>query len=248
MKRTRATWIIAWAIVGAMTAESAWAVTLYREDFPSPAGDGTLASVGWDGTNIGVSGHSAGLFGDATNGFHWWFSNTAIAAATTTTEMSFTTELSAINSTTPALTVAWEQRLERQFDDAFADASGTGTPVDVRIALRVGGQWYASANATSSGNTVSTTWTPQSFAFNPAAANWLLLGGVDATPGVTLGANPGSNLSGTITGAGFVSSFKQRQTINYNFLDISGVPEPTSLGLMACAALGFAAIRRKRSV
>jgi hypothetical protein len=230
-----------------MAAESARAVSLYREDFPSPAGDGTLASVGWDGTNIGVSGHSAGLFGDATDGFHWWFSNTAIAAATTTTEMSFTTEMAPIDSTTPALTVAWEQRLERQFDDAFGDASGTGTPVDVRVALRVGGQWYASANAISSGNTVSATWTPQSLAFNPAAANWLVLSDVDATPGVTLGAAAGSNLSGTITGAGFVSSFKQRQTINFNFMEISGVPEPASLGLAACAAIGLAAIRRKRA-
>jgi hypothetical protein len=231
------------------TAGSALAVTLYREDFTdAEANDGTLADVGWNGTDsIGSAGSSSGIF----NTFHWWYNNSTIASGLTPSGLSYTTENPAIASSTPGLTIAWAQRLENQFDDAFAEATGTGTGVDVRPAVQIGGQWYAAAAAASTGNADNTTtggtFADQSLAFNAGAANWVLVEGVDGVDGVTLGAAPGADLAGNITGVGLVSTFHQYQTVNFDFVEVSGVPEPASLGLLACGAASAAAFRRRRA-
>jgi hypothetical protein len=237
------------ALTAVTCVQNASAVTLYREDFTdAEMNDGSLADVGWNGTDsIAAGGSSSGIF----NTFHWWYNNTTIASGLTPTGLSYTTENPAIASSTAGLTIAWAQRLENQFDDSFAEATGTGTGVDVRPAVQIGGQWYAAAASVSTGNADNTTtggtFANQSLAFNAAAANWVTVGGVDGTGGVTLGAAPGSDLSGNITGLGLVSTFHQYQTVNFDFLEVTGVPEPASLGLVVWGAASAAAFRRRRA-
>jgi hypothetical protein len=102
-----------------------------------------------------------------------------------------------------------------------------------------------SAASFNSGNVESADWTLRSLAFDPLDGNWRVLNGVDGLPGVSLGPGAGFDLTGSITGAGFVSTFNRYQTINYNFLEIAGIPEPTTFGLLACGALGLLVCRRK---
>ncbi len=235
------------AAVCVLTAASARAATLYREDFTdAEANDGTLAEAGWNGTDaIGSGGSSAGVY----NTFHWWYNNSTIASGLTPSGLSYTTENSPISTATPSLTISWAQRLESQFDDSFGEGTGTGTGVDVRPAVQIGGQWYAAATSVSTGNADNTTtggtFATQSLAFNGAAANWVTLGDVDGANGVTLGAAPGSALSGNITGVGLVSTFHQYQTVNFDYVEVTGVPEPASMALAAGAALVLAASRRR---
>lgn len=242
---TRKTGIWAWALAAVAawaSGQTASAVTLYREDFTdAEMNDGTLADIGWVGTDIGAGGNSAGIY----DTFHWWYNNVSLASMTANTGLSYTTENPPISTATPLLTLSWAQRLERQFDDGFGDASGTGTGPDVRPAVLIGGQWYASAAAVSTGNVTSAAYTAHSLAFNAAAANWVLVGGVDGSGGVTLGAAPGANLSGDIAGVGLVSTFHQYQTVNFDYFEVSGVPEPASLGLAALGVLAAAAVRRR---
>jgi len=75
----------------------------------------------------------------------------------------------------------------------------------------------------------------------------VLVGDVDGTGGVTLGAAPGSALSGNITGVGLVSTFHQYQSANFDFVEITAVPEPMSAGLLGCGLIGLAAYRRRRA-
>ena len=236
------------AVAMLVGAHGAQAVTLYREDFTDlEANDGALVDVGWNGTDSTASaGSSSGIF----NTFHWWYNNSTIASGLTPSGLTYTTENAAIPASTPLLTILWAQRLESQFDDAFAEATGTGTGVDVRPAVLIGGQWYASAVPTNTGNADNTTtggtFASQSLTFNTAAANWVLVSGVDAAGGVTLGAAPGSALSGNITGVGLVSTFHQYQTVNFDFVEVATVPEPASLSLTAAALIGAATLRRRR--
>jgi hypothetical protein len=234
-----------WAVALLAAAQAASAATLYREDFTDAEGnDGTLADVGWNGADsIASAGSSSGIFAT----FHWWYNNSSLASGQNPSGLSYTTENAPISLATPALSFSWAQRLERQFTDSFADASGTGNGPDVRPAIRVGGQWYAAAAAVSTGNVTSMTFAAQSTPISTAAANWLLVNDVDGTGGVTLGAAPGSALSGNITGVGLVSTFHQYQTVNFDYVEISGVPEPASWGLIAAAAIGAAAGRRRRA-
>lgn len=235
------------AAICVLTAESARAATLYREDFTDPeANDGTLADVGWNGSEaIGSGGSSVGIF----NTFHWWYNNSTIASGLTPSGLSYTTENPPISTSTPLLAFFWAHRLENQFDDSFGEGTGTGTGVDVRPAIQIAGQWYAAATSVSTGNADNTTtggtFTTQSIPFNGAAANWVTLGDVDGANGVTLGAAPGANLSGNITGVGLVSTFHQYQTVNFDYFEVVGVPEPASLALAAGAALVLAASQRR---
>jgi hypothetical protein len=165
--------------------------------------------VGWNGADgIGSGGSTNGIF----NTVHWAYNNSTIASGLTPTGLTYTTENSPIAWATPSLTFTWAQRLENQFDDLFGEATGTGIGVDVRPAVQVGGQWYASATSVSTGNLDNTTtggaFAPQSIVLDPAAASWVAVSDVDGAGGITLGAGPGGDLNflGDITGVGLVST------------------------------------------
>ena len=62
--------------------------------------------------------------------------------------------------------------------------------------------------------------------FDPKAENWLELKLEDME--AKLGAAPSTDLTGDLTGIGFVATFAQRQTVNFNFVEIIGVPDSAS--------------------
>lgn len=241
MTRSGALFLAA-AMAATLTAGSARAVSLYLEDFTDPQGDGgALSDVGWNGSDsIAAAGGSSGIF----NTFHWWYNASSMASALTPSGMTYTTENPAISTATAGLTFSWAHRLENQFDDAFGEGSGSGVGVDVRPAILIGGQWYASATPVSTGN-VEGPFVTNSLVFNSAASNWVLVNDVDGTSGVTLGAAPGGSLSGNISGVGLLSTFHQYQTANFDFLEVTAVPEPVSAGLLVAGLVGLAHRRRR---
>ena len=130
-----------------------------------------------------------------------------------------------IDPTLPAnagLGFTWSQHLE---------ATAGGNPVHVRLAVQTtGGNWYAS-NAVFDTGTVGAgsqgNFDPQQLLYSPVKTNWLgLTIGAAAADGVTIGAAPSTNLSGNITGVGFIGSFVQQSTVHIDFVDIGIPPVP----------------------
>jgi hypothetical protein len=201
------------------------AATHYRTEFPSDNGD-TLSDVDWDDSSIGANGNTAGVSAnDAGVTYLWWYNATGLGEKQTGAVT--TKKFAATTTKNPNLVINWEQRLENQQDGNETDV--TGTPVDIRLAVEVGGKWYASKAVyvtTPAGVGNGGPWDVRNAKFNPAADNWLELKLSDS--GAELGASPSSNLSGDLTGVGFVATFSQPQTVNFNFLEIAGVPESAS--------------------
>lgn len=227
------------SVVTALLTQTAFG-EIYREDFPA----GDLPAAGWDASYIGGNGNSAGTTAGGGDEFHWWYNNTALSdPPTEVTGASVTGEFGSIDAGTPGLTINWQQRQERSFDNDFADAPGI--PIDVRIAVEVGGAWYASAAAfpTSGESQFSDgPWTEHSLGYDPAAANWLDL--TLAAPGATIGGAAGADLAGDITGLGFVSTFSQYGTVNFNYVQV--VPEPAAAALLTACAMVVPTRRRRR--
>jgi hypothetical protein len=223
MKRSRWVGIFLLTSLALAAAGIATAATQYREEFPSDNGD-TLPDVDWDEAYIGANGNTAGVSAnDAGVTYLWWYNATGLGekqtAAVTTKEFAATT------TKNPNLVINWEQRLENQQDGSETDV--TGTPVDIRLAAEVGGKWYASKAVyatTPAGVGNGGPWDVRSATFNPAADQWIELKLGDS--GAELGAAPSSALSGDLTGVGFVATFSQPQTVNFNFVEIAGVAEP----------------------
>jgi arabinogalactan endo-1,4-beta-galactosidase len=188
----------------------------YREDFSAV---GNLSIVNWSDTSIGAV-NEAGVATSAVDGYLWWYNATSLAAATTVVGAVTTNDFDPISTSADGLTLNWEQRLEHQFNDSFQEVSGT--PVDVRLAVEVDGQWYATAEVFTTTDTgVSSTgpWDLYSRDFDPAASEWLEL--TLSGSSVTLGAVADGDLAGELTGIGFVGTFAQYQTVNFNFVEIS---------------------------
>ena len=124
---------------------------------------------------------------------------------TSTTTPGSTFPAGGINPTLPAnagLGFTWSQHLE---------ANAGGNPVHVRFAVQTAaGSWYAS-NAVFDTGTVGQgsqgNYDPELLTYNPAKANWLNLTiGAAAADGVTIGATPAADLTGNITGIGFIGA------------------------------------------
>jgi hypothetical protein len=162
------TLLSAWAM-----ADSAMAAKVYRQDFPNDKGEG-LQEIGWDDSHIGGNGNTAGVSkNDAGAQYLWWYNATGLSPAATVTAACVTSKIPPIPTSTPELAFSWEQRLENQKDDNDTDV--TGTPVEVRLAIEVGGKWYGSEAAfrtTPAGVTSGGQWDAQKIAFNPVAKNW----------------------------------------------------------------------------
>jgi hypothetical protein len=156
-------------------------------------------------------------------------------------KFTFTTGLN-INASTPDLTISWLQ-----------GNGGTGSGA-LRIAVQVGGQWYATSSTYSTpGQTVaqfasltSTTAVNQSFLFSGLASNWNT---IDFTAGsaLALGGLASSDLSGEITGIGlFTNSVSTANNIRVANLQVTAVPEPSTVALVGTALMGSLMLMRRR--
>jgi hypothetical protein len=212
----------AWAI-----ADVAAAAKVYRQEFPNDKGEG-LQEIGWDDSHIGGNGNTAGVSkNDAGVQYLWWYNATGLNPATTVTAACVTSKLPPLPASTPELTFSWEQRLENQKDDNDTDVAGT--PAELRLAVEVGGKWYASEAAfqtTPAGVTSSGKWDAQKITFDPAAKNWREV--TLAGEGAKLGGAPASDLSGDLSGVGFAATFAQHQTVNVHFLEIDAAAAPAA--------------------
>jgi hypothetical protein len=145
------------------------------------------------------------------------------------------------------LGISWSQHLEN---------NAGGNPVHVRFAVQTsqaGNPWYASNVVFDTGTTGQGSqgiYGPQTFLYNPTKANWLNLTlGATGADGVTIGAQPAVDLSGLITGIGFIGSFVQQSTVQIDFVDIGipPVPEPTSMALAMIAGGTMLIFGRRRA-
>ena len=233
---------IAAAVVAAGLASCAEAQVIYRETFGrpgEPAPTGNLSVQLWDwasfartgavqtggnvnGANLGAPQDVAntatagpnndGTFAASEWGWHYMDGGTGDGARV----LSITTEYSFDPAAAGNLAFSWWQ--------ANGNAAGEGTTLGgFQVAVRQGGNWYASAdvfnndvNNAAGGAGVENAEMKQFF-YTPSASEWLELNFdgdfvVGAEPGmgtataatelITLGSAPAADLSGTITGFG----------------------------------------------
>ncbi|MDF3129600.1 PEP-CTERM sorting domain-containing protein [Kiritimatiellaeota bacterium B1221] len=130
-------------------------------------------------------------------------------------------------------------------DISYSDRFDSGSDSGWIVALEVDNQWYRSV--TDGGHT-NTSFGDEPFVFSTAAANWYSF---DFTAGSTLDisgtTNPVSDLSGTVTGIGFLlaAQTNSADTARIDTISISYVPEPSTLTLLALAALSIIGVRRR---
>jgi hypothetical protein len=203
-----------------MLVVAASAASLYRQEFPSDKGE-SVSEIGWDDSHNGGNGNTSGVSKNEAGGqYLWWYNATGLGPATTTSGICFTSKLAPVPASSRGLEFAWEQRLENQKDDNDTDV--TGTPAELRLAVEVGGRWYASEPAyptTPAGVGNAGRWDAQKLAFDPAAKNWREITLTDS--GAKLGGPPVSDLSGDLSGIGILALFAQHQTVNIHFLEIN---------------------------
>lgn len=139
-----------------------------------------------------------------------------------------------------------------------ANASASDT---MRLAVEVGGQWYASAQQVATAalglGAFPASAELKTFNYDPAAANWLAINfdgsydtttnmGANSSGPLSLGAAPGAPLSGMITGFG-VYLDTAVGTRRFDTFEINGrlIPEPAAAMLLSIAGLILALIRRR---
>ena len=250
--RFAAMWVAVGLVALTVTTPAAAQVSLYHMNFSpadfNPASPGLVAGemnigptnfampgFGWDETH-GQQGRPGVFFpniagsapedpGNRAFVFLFGPNGQTNSTFTSTTTPGTTFPAAGINPTLPAnagLGFSWSQHLE--------NAAG-GNPVNVRFAVQTAnGSWYAS-NAVFPTATVGVgsqgNYDPQSLLYNPARANWLNLT-LGATPaeGVTIGSQPAADLTGNITGIGFVAAFLAQSTVHIDFVDVGIPPVP----------------------
>jgi hypothetical protein len=230
---------------------------IYRETLGRPADTGDLSptTMGWqsfsnvvlstvslvgingsqDGRPTTVTNVNAGLNSDGTSGayprgIHYYLVGAGTKILTFTPEFNFDPASYVANS----LVFSWYQ--------------GNQDTVDtMRLAIRIGSQWYASATTFANNASVSlaafdTSAELKQLTFNPAKANWLLLnfdGDYDGgNPGtstsssvpLSLGAAPSSNLSGTITAFGIYVA-GETDTRRWDTFQIDGTLTPGDINV-----------------
>jgi PEP-CTERM motif len=179
-------------------------------DFDSAGAWNTVANVSQSGINgsnsgrpIDVANVNAGTNSDGTSGayargIHYFLNGIGTP----------------VLSMTPQFTInpADYQSLKFSWYEGNADATAT-----MQLIAKVGGQWYAGATAFSTAATTLAQFAANAqlkeVTYDPAAANWLILNfdgsydpgsdmGTNSTTALSLGATPGSDLSGMITAFG----------------------------------------------
>lgn len=220
------------------------------------AGTGGVSGNAANGKPIDVANINAGTNEDGTTGAYprgiYFMSNTIDGSNPGSPKFAWTPEFSFNPADYNNLTFSWYE-------------GNSGTVSQLQLAVRVGGQWYVSA--TGFANTVTsasitnfaTNAQLMSLAYNPAAANWLTLAfdgtydvsthtGTDSSVPLTVGAAPGSDLSGAITGFGLLVTNGATETRRFDTFQIDGdlVPEPMSAALALFACVGLAGMVRRR--
>ena len=232
------------------TATMAFAQTLYQEDFA--ASWGTLPSVGWIPTgNFSVYGYSgtyydSGLENAATQQLIPGLTAVYMGDGAEVNEGFYTTD--GATSLSGFTDIAFTGSLQFGIFNQIASGEGTSANEIAYFMVQDGENWYASANAiTGPGPSEHDYMYLQTMNLSPVAANWVILSGI-GTSSISFGSTPGSNLGGTITGAGIVFSINNTDYFGINYADftISEVPEPSASAL---ALLGGSLLflRRKRS-
>jgi hypothetical protein len=232
--------LVALALTASLTTAAQAQTVLYRETFGREAATGNQNLPNWDWQRFNANGAASGsttggggVSGDGPGGLPKDVANTESAGpnadGTTvayaegwqymdgTHRLSMTTEFSFDPAASAPVTFRW-----------FQGAAYNGTPNinEARIAVRIGGAWYASSQIITNIDTPVTAGAnfgvedgsvqgvPKSLAFDPAPANWLTLnfdGDYDpvanTATGSTLGdiatgAAASSPLTGSITGFG----------------------------------------------
>ncbi len=150
---------------------------------------------------------------------------------------------------------------------SFSWYQGNGAvDASFRVALEIGGQWYASQQqffntaAVANAAAFATGAELKTFNYTAAASSWLQLN-FDGSYSMTthtgtsgtvlgLGAQPGSALSGNIDAFGLFSdvpgSTGNRRIDSFE-IDVVQVPEPSSIALFGLAGLGALIYKRRRS-
>lgn len=236
-------------VLGITTIVSAQ--TLYQETFATGGSSQTLAHFGWAATGdfsvYGYSGvyYDSGLEDAATQQPINGLSAVYMGSGAEVNEGFFTTDAS--TSLSGFTDIAFTGSLQFGVYNQIASGDGTSANETGYFVVQDGGNWYASANAiTGPGPSEDDYMYLQTMTLSPTAANWTSLSGI-GTSSITFGSTPGSNLGGTITGAGIVFSLNNTSYDTFNYADytISAVPEPGSIALASLGGVMFA-LRRKQ--
>ncbi len=241
------------AIAGlVLTSVSTHAAQVYLETFTQTNGDKPLTAVGWSvlvtesGTisNYGTQSRAIGING--TNDYAFYAPKaddstpTWTAAVVNDPAMAFTTVPGPINIAN-LTSIGWTSQADNS-DGVF------------RVAIKLGGVWYASSTTLTDGAPeIPAVYTPLSY--NPAsfatASNWLAIQNttVGNSGTLSLGAAPGSDLSGNVTAFGLYlvagSAQEAGDHIRFDNFEINAVPEPSTALLGLFASLGFISRRRR---
>ena len=200
-----------------------------------------------NGRPIDVANVNAGPNSDATTGAYGRGLHFLLAAGLSPT-LAWTPEYSVDPANYSNLTFSW-----------YAANANAGD--QMKLAVRVGSQWYASnttfTTAALSLANFTTLAEQKQLVYNPAAANWLTLNfdgtfdpatdtGTDSSVALSTGAAPGSDLSGTITAWGvyFPTALGTRRFDTFQ-IDGTPVPEPAACALLLIAGMGLIQIRRR---
>src|SRR5262245_23426709 len=220
---------------------------------------GGVSSSTANGKPTDVANINAGTNEDGTTGAYgrgiYFISNTTTLSGVTDNgapKFAWTPEFSFDPANYNNLTFSWYQ-------------GDSGTTSQLQLAVRIGGQWYASAtgfaNTVTSASITNFNANAQlmSLAYNPAAANWVTLAfdgtydasthtGTDSTLPYALGAAPSSDLSGPITAFGLLAPNGGAEIRRFDTFQIDGnlVPEPASLSLALFAFVGLGRMRVRK--
>ena len=221
-------------LLGALHLASAGTTNLYIQDWgttnggSSVGGNGNINLVGWTGVAVSqTAGPFLGSFqatgaSDAATGNPLPINTlyfTGLTPSQTTPAMFYTTDTAGTGSGGDTSFVDIDPT---QHTNLTLSVEVRGAATDTNyFAIRMGAQWYVSTNQlTGSGGLGYPTFTNATVPFTNAAAAWRLLT-INATD-VTIGATPGANLSGLMTGIGIVE-LPTSGGFNYNELAITAL-------------------------
>jgi len=220
-------------LFGALVFARAGTTYLYLGDWgttnggTSVGGNGNINTVGWTAVAVSqTAGPYLGIYqangaSDAGSGNPLPVNTvyfTTLTPAQTMPAMFYTTDTASLGSGDfPFVDID-----PTQYTNLTLSVEVRGAATDTNyFAIRMGTQWYVSTNQlTDSGALAYPVFTNATVPFTNAAAAWRLLT-INATD-VTIGATPGSDLSGLITGVGIVE-LPTGGGFNYNQLSITAL-------------------------